>query len=207
MKLFSNDYLQNRLPQRSDWKRMAPDRELLVQASGIYRRAGHLLESANEMQVRNEVIDPILKILDHHFLGDQSLPTGKTPDYTFFRDAQTKQRKDTDAVIAVGDAKEPGKDFDKTSGERSPVRQVYDYMIDSRTRWGILTDGRRWRLLNRDSSSDAYLEVDLFEVARRESSDEWLHFYNLFRREAFVTGPQGKCFLDQVQEESGKSVV
>jgi len=81
---------------------------------------------------------------------------------------------------------------------------VYDYMIDSGTRWGILTDGRRWRLLNRDSSSDSHFEVDLYEVTREASSDDWLFFYNLFRREAFVTGPDGKCFLDSVKEESIK---
>jgi len=183
---------------------MASDREKRTAVAEIYRSAGHLLETANEMQVRVDVIDPILGLLDHQFLADEPLPTDKTPDYTFFRDARSKQRKDARAVIAVGDAKEPGKNFDRTTGERSPVMQVYDYMIDSGTRWGILTDGRRWRLLNRDSSSDSHFEVDLYEVTREVSSDDWLFFYNLFRREAFVNGPDGKCFLDLVKEESIK---
>src|SRR2546428_3770928 len=82
--------------------------------------------------------------------------------------------------------------------------QVYDYMIDSGSRWGILTDGRRWRLLNRDSSSDSHLEVDLYEIVRKDSSDDWIFFYNLFRRDAFVAGPDGRCFLDLVKEENTK---
>src|SRR5439155_8217966 len=113
----------------------------------------------------------------------------------------TKQRKDTRGIIAVGDAKEPGKNFDRTSGERSPVMQVYDYMIDSGSRWGILTDGRRWRLLNRDSSSDCYLEVDLYDIVREDSSDDWIFFYNLFRRDAFVAGPDRKSLVDLTTSE------
>ena len=183
---------------------MASDREKRASVAEIYQKAGHLLETANEMQVRVEVIDPILGVLDHQFLADEPLSTDKTPDYTFFRDVKSKQRKDTRGIIAVGDAKEPGKNFDRTSGERSPVMQVYDYMIDSGSRWGILTDGRRWRLLNRDSSSDSHLEVDLYEIVRKDSSDDWIFFYNLFRRDAFVAGPDGRCFLDLVKEENTK---
>src|SRR5205823_6629432 len=104
-------------------------------------------------------------------------------------------------AIAVGEAKEPGKDFDRSSGERTPVRQVYDYMIDAQTRWGILTDGRRWRLVHRDSPKDTYFEVDLHGVSARRDTGSWLVFYNLFRREAFVPR-QGGSFLDAVKNES-----
>src|SRR2546428_12448308 len=83
-KLFSSDYLQSRLPQRPDWRKMAPDREKLEQVAAIYRRAGHLLESANEMQIRDEGINPILFLLDHQFLADQFLPKGRNTDYSFY---------------------------------------------------------------------------------------------------------------------------
>ncbi len=202
--LFSDDYLRSRLPKRSDWQYMAPYREPLEQVHEIYREAGVLLETANEEQIRREIIDKILEILNPYFLPNQSLPTGGVPDYIFFADVKAKQRKDLPAAISVADAKEPGRDFDKAPPrERSPVRQVYDYMIDTQTRWGILTDGRRWRLLNRDSPTDRYFEIDLYNIATKEDSEEWLYFYNLFRREAFISS-LGKCFLDLVKEESVK---
>jgi len=81
-KLFSNDYLWHRLAERSDWKRMAADREGQSVVAGIYRDAGHLLETANEMQVRIEVIDPILRVLDHHFLPEETLSTDRTTTHS-----------------------------------------------------------------------------------------------------------------------------
>lgn len=199
--LFSNDYILNRLPRLADWKGMAPHRNLLEQVRIVFREAGHLLETANERQIREEVINKILAMVSPYYLSDQNLPTGGTPDYIFFRDIEAKQRKDLISAIAVGDAKEPGKDFDKAVGERSPVRQVYDYMADTQTRWGVLTDGSRWRLLNHDSPTDRYFEIDLRDTVGRNDEDEWLYFYNLFRQEAFVPS-EGKCFLDLVKEES-----
>ncbi|MCJ2556822.1 MAG: N-6 DNA methylase [Candidatus Thermoplasmatota archaeon] len=76
-------------------------------------------------------------------------------------------------------------------------------MADTQTRWGILTDGSRWRLLNHDSPTSRYFEVDLHDLAQRDDIEEWLYFYNLFRREAFVP-KDGICFLDLVKEESTK---
>jgi type I restriction-modification system DNA methylase subunit len=201
--LFSNDYLKNRLPKRTDWKRMAPQRELLDKIVEIFDRAGILVETANEKQVRDNIVNKVLEVVNPHFLSDQNLPTGGAPDYIFFEKVEAKQRKDLTLAIAVGDAKEPGKSFDKAVGERSPVRQVYDYMADTPTRWGILTDGRRWRLLNHDSPTNKYFEVDLYDLTIRGDREEWLYFYNLFRRESFVQ-EGGFCFLDRVKEESTK---
>lgn len=200
-RLFSEEYLTDRLPRRDDWQAMAPQRELFDRVREVFARAGSLLDSANEEQIRGEVINKIFEVINPHYLPGQKLSTGATPDYIFFADGSAKQRKEVRAAIAVGEAKEPGKDFDRVSGERSPVRQVYDYMTDSQTRWGILTDGSRWRLLSRDAPADRFVEVDLRDTAARSDVGGWLYFYNLFRREAFVP-TAGRCFLDRVEEES-----
>lgn len=183
---------------------MAPHRELLQEVSRVFDQAGRLLDTANEDTIRDAVINKILALVNPHYLVNQTLKTGGRPDYVFFDDRESKERKDLDRAIAVGDAKEPGTDFDRSPpGGRSAVRQVYDYMADAETQWGILTDGRRWRILNLRSPSDRYLEVDLADVVTRDDSDEWLYFFNLFRREAFLE-VRGQCFLDSVREESTK---
>ncbi|MFQ5909415.1 MAG: Eco57I restriction-modification methylase domain-containing protein [Thermoplasmata archaeon] len=183
---------------------MAPQRELLDRVATIYVTAERLLETGNEDTIRREVVDKVLEMVNPHFLTNETLRTGGKPDYVFFAKSRSKYAKDLEAAIAVGDAKAPGTDFDRASfGGRSPVRQVYDYMADSETRWGILTDGRRWRLISYESPTDRYFEVDLQDVALRSDTDEWLYFFNLFRREAFVT-VGGKCFLDSVKEESSR---
>ncbi|MFQ5909907.1 MAG: Eco57I restriction-modification methylase domain-containing protein [Thermoplasmata archaeon] len=183
---------------------MAPQRELLQRVAEVFRRAGDLVERGNEDTIRNMVVDKILAIINPHYLTNETLRTGGKPDYIFFADAETTRSRDVEEAITVGDAKGPNVDFDRaTFGGRSPVRQVYDYMADTETRWGILTNGRRWRLLNYDSPTDRYFEIDLENVVSRENTDEWLYFYNLFRREAFIAA-EGKCFLDSVKEESSR---
>ncbi len=200
-RLFSREYLTDRLPKSDGWQAMAPQRELFDRVREVFTRAGSLMDSANEEQIRGEVINKILDVINPHYLPGETLSTGAIPDYVFFADVSAKQRKEVRAAIGVGEAKEPGKDFERVSGERSPVRQVYDYMTDSQTRWGILTDGSRWRLLSRDAPADRFVEVDLRDTVARNDVEGWLYFYNLFRREAFVS-TAGKCFLDRVKEES-----
>lgn len=199
--LFAPDYLVNRLPKRSDWRHSANDRELLEQVRGIFEQAGPLIETGNEGQVRNEVIDKILAIVNPYYLSGQSLHTGIQADYVFFPDPKSKQLKELEKAVAVGEAKPPHKDFDKSQGDRSPVRQTYDYMVDVQTSWGILTDGRRWRLLHRNSPSDKCFEINLHDIALRDDREEWLYFYNMFRREAFILD-DGKSVLDRIKEES-----
>lgn len=199
--LFAPDYLLNRLPKRHDWRHSANERELLEQVRGIFEQAGPLIDTGNEAQIRTEIVDKVLALVNPHSLPGQSLPTGIEADYVFFPDLKSKQLKDLVRAIAVGEAKPPRTDFDKSQGGRSPVRQTYDYMVDAQTDWGILTDGRRWRLLHRISRTDKCCEIDLHDIASRDDREEWLYFYNLFRREAF-TVDEGKSLLDQIREES-----
>src|SRR5205823_4744428 len=105
--LFSTDYLMNKLQRRSEWQARPEDREKLLSVANIYHHGKELLETGNERQVRDEIINQILALLDHHFLPDQPLRTGVTPDYIFFPDHGSKARKDILHAIAVGEAKEP----------------------------------------------------------------------------------------------------
>ncbi len=200
-RLFSIDYLTTRLPGHRRWRHSARERSLLDDVRRIFEEAGPLLDTGTEEQIRNNVVDRILELLNPYYLAGETLATGLKPDYIFFQDPHSKQTKNIASAISVGEAKPPGKDFDRASGERSPVRQTYDYMTDTQTKWAILTDGRRWRLLHGDSPTDRSLEVDLFDIATRNDADEWLYFCNLFGREAFVKDA-GKSFLDEIKNEN-----
>ena len=80
---------------------------------------------------------------------------------------------------------------------RSPIRipsyQIYFYMLHSGVEWGILTNGKLWRLYHRDSAHklDVYYEVDLEELVRAGDVERFLYFYAFFRRAAFEPGPLG----------------
>jgi type I restriction-modification system DNA methylase subunit len=199
--LFSKDYLIKHLSNAPEWDDSAAAVDLLSRVRLVFQDAGELLETGNEPQIQHKVINPILTLINPHFLPGEMLRTGVVPDYVFFADADAVQRKDLKYVIGVADAKEPGKDFERASGERSPTRQVYDYLNDTQVGWGFVTDGIRWRLLNRDSPTDRYFEVNLRRVIETDDRNAWLYFYNLFRREAFLLS-EGTSFLDRVKEQS-----
>lgn len=175
---------------------------LLPQVRAIYLEAGSIADRGRESSVEANLVNPILALLNPYYLSKEPLSTGQVPDYAFVPDAASKVAGNHSAIIAVADAKEAGKEFDRSGGEkRSPVRQVYDYLVDSQTRWGFVTDGSRWRLLHRDSSADRYLEVNLRAVALAGDIETWLRFYLLFRREAFLIHRDGS-FLDRLKSLS-----
>ena len=112
--LFSSDYLLNRLPLNDNWRHSFEDRELLHKIEQVFQNAGTLLQQGNEEQIRDEIVNKILAIVNPHYLSNETLPTGLPPDYIFFPDHNSKLNKDLRMAIAVGDAKPPGTDFDIT---------------------------------------------------------------------------------------------
>jgi hypothetical protein len=56
--------------------------------------------------------------------------------------------------------------------------------------WGILTNGRLWRLYQRDTAHklDRFYEVNLPELLRAGDVKNFLYFYAFFRRQTFEPG-------------------
>ena len=207
--LFSDHYLTTILPAQPGWQALtAPAAPVLAEITAVFR-SYHPTE--NEAQTEHDLIRPILKVLGHAFDVQVPLKTSegtKVPDYVFYRDAAaraahknqvlTEQVADTGA-FAVGDAKywnrpldmavrRPGAD---ALSNKNPAYQIFFYMLYSGVEWGILTNGKLWRLYHRTTAYklDVYYEVDLEELVRLGDVETFLAFYAFFRREAFDPGP------------------
>jgi hypothetical protein len=70
---------------------------------------------------------------------------------------------------------------------KNPSYQISFYIQHSGTEWGILTNGRLWRLYHRDTAHklDRFYEVDLRDLASSPSVEDFPYFYAFFRRAAF----------------------
>jgi type I restriction-modification system DNA methylase subunit len=70
---------------------------------------------------------------------------------------------------------------------RIPAEQIAYYILHSGVTWGILTNGRRWRLYHKDTAQkqDRFYEVDLKELCDARNLEAFLYFYAFFRRAAF----------------------
>jgi len=209
--LFSDHYLNRTLPQRLDWPQLleaaAPVRETMTALFAGFT------PSDNEAQTEEGWIKPVLKALGHDFEVQPALKTPdgtKSPDYVFYRTqaalTANKGKTLTEDLLktggyAVGDAKYWDRSLDAALqgkdaavfSNKNPGYQIAFYIQHSGLEWGILTNGRLWRLYHRDTAHklDRYYEVDLPALLQNPDPAAFLYFYAFFRRAAFEPGPLG----------------
>jgi hypothetical protein len=148
------------------------------------------------------------------------------PDYALFANAAAKQEADRHLgderafyarAVAVADAKywqrplSQKRTDDRDAWRNSnPSFQIVNYLVATGADWGILTNGRLWRLYSRQVSGTAteFYEVDLFHVLEPDPDrpgdplDQFKRWWLFFRRAAFVPDSQGRSFLERVQAGS-----
>jgi hypothetical protein len=214
--LFTDYYLNTLLPRREDWQALVePARPVMQRVAAIiaaYR------PSPNEAQLERELVRPVLEALGHTFEVQAALRTpdgAKRPDYVFYRDQAAldanKGETLTDALLqagglAVGDAKAWDRPLDIAQrgsadpfSNKNPSYQIGFYIQHSGVEWGILTNGRLWRLYHRDTAhkQDRFYEVDLPALIDAGSLEAFLYFYAFFHRSAFEPQPLGvRALLD-----------
>lgn len=213
--LFSDHYLNVTLVQREDWMSLIGDYEVEVarkKIAALFKKYKPS-EKEKEAQTEEEFVKPVLKILGHTFTVQASLATpgkAQTPDYIFYRDKDAQEANKgkmlnetllASKAFAIGDAKSWNRPLDRaptTEGKerdlftnKNPTFQIAFYIQHSGLDWGILTNGRLWRLYHKDTAHklDHYYEVDLPELLEHGSSREFLYFYLFFRRAAFDQHP------------------
>lgn len=224
--LFSDHYLNSTLPARDDWRRLADKADATRQTVAALLAAYQ--PSANEAQTEHDLVRPILKALGHDFEVQPALKTPdgtKKPDYLFYRDPASlqahKNKTLTDAVsrqgaLAVGDAKYWDRPLDSTLPTKSadlftnknPSYQIAFYVQHTGVDWGILTNGRLWRLVHRDTAHklDRFYEVDLPDVLASDDPAAFLYFFAFFHRSAFEPHPLGVAAILQASEDFARGV-
>ncbi len=217
-RLFSDHFLNQLLPHAEPWKQhwqqlqaeAVPIMESFKQRFATFAP----IDATNEAQTEREWIMPVLEQLGHTFEIQAGLkvPGNKTqrPDYLFYRDEAERLANRNVTIdesvaqhgaIAVGDAKRWDRSLDRTiAGDRqgsddfdnkNPSYQIFFYMLHSKLPWGILTNGRRWRLYHERTAHklEVFYEVDLPDLLASDEVEKFLYFYAFFRRAAFDPGP------------------
>ncbi len=150
------------------------------------------------------------------------VPDGiQRPDYILYRDGNalaSNKNKIVNAELlqagafAIGDAKSWDRPLDKALGSnhkggdsfnnKNPSYQIFFYMLHSGLPWGILTNGRKWRLYHAQTAHklDVFYEVDLPALLEADV-ESFLYFYAFFRREAFNVG---ELSLDSILHASAE---
>lgn len=89
---------------------------------------------------------------------------------------------------------------------RNYAQQLQKLLHAHDLEWGVLTNGRFWRLYHRSelSPTDTYLQVDLGNVISTENIHDYIVFHRFFSRPAFVQ-ENGRQRLDIYKEQSDKA--
>ncbi|MDE2866944.1 MAG: Eco57I restriction-modification methylase domain-containing protein [Gemmatimonadota bacterium] len=236
--LFAEDFLREAITELRDWRDLTNEELVALDAAlrGLLDRFPTDL-SPNESQTEDDLIWPVLARLGWTAsLRQQNLSAhGRqdVPDGLLFADDASKDRanrlagewKRYEHGLAVVESKRWLRPLDRRSGRRgeesAPSTQMLRYLrrIDDLTtgklRWGILTNGARWRLYYAGARSVAeqFFELDLAAVlgypddGKEElGTDERAHwlkvFWLVFGRDAFLPGAvDERTFHERAIEE------
>ena len=223
--LFTSDYLTHGITETADYA--AVDTVALAARLTTIIDTFPAASQPNEAQTEDDLIWPVLAALGWtEALRQQNLTTAgreDVPDGLLFEDAAAKARANASAHewqryghgLAVVESKRWARPLDR-AGRRdeatAPSTQILRYLrrIDDLTRgqlrWGVLTNGCRWRLYwaGARSVSEEFLEIDLARVLGRTGDDlfagpddreHWLRvFAVMFGRAAFLKDAGGITF-------------
>src|SRR5205823_3906890 len=101
-------------------------------------------------------------------------------------------------AVAVADAKYWDRPLDQALRvgadpftNKNPGYQIHFYIQHTGLPWGILTNGRLWRLYHQETAHklDRYYEVDLPELLEQGDPARFQYFLRFFERAAFADGP------------------
>jgi hypothetical protein len=240
--LFSSDFLTDSITRLADWSSIdtAALKALQTDLRKIYDRFP-ITKTPNESQTEDDLIWPVLaRIGWTASLRQQNLAArgrDDVPDGLLFADAAAKATANSFGEewkrygfgLAVVESKRWVRPLDRRSGRRgeetAPSTQMLRYLrrVEDLTtgnlRWGILTNGGRWRLYYQGarSVSEQFFEVDLAAALDVPGHNEglfalpeserlhWLKVFALvFRREAFLPAPVDSRTFHQRALEEGR---
>ena len=240
--LFTQDFLEEGITETDAWRDLddvtvAEFRHRLTEIFAAFP----ISSNPNEPTTERQLIDPILGALGwDHFLPQQAAGRRRSdvPDYLLFEDAAAAARanqEDTEVRryrhgTSILEAKRWQRPLDR-GGEPDlfddgvPSTQILRYLSrvevasDRKIQWGILSNGRHWRLYFQGarSRSEEFLELDLPIIAGISGverdlfsppEDAFAHqlkiFLVLFRREAFLPTHEAERTFHQLALDEGR---
>ena len=224
--LFAQDLLDSSIAKFPEWEAY-DDRDLASFESEVQLLFERFPTDGkpNETQTEDDLIWPVLRLLDWtESLRQQNLSAkGRedVPDGLLFADVAAKDRanklarewKRYEHGLAIVESKRWNLPLDRgDTNKAAPSTQMLRYLrraddlARGKLRWGILTNGARWRLYYAGARSVAeqFCEIDLMQTLDLPS-DERGHYLKVFAlvfgREAFLPGKDGRTLHQRILDE------
>ena len=227
-RLFTDYFLTDGIKETDEWKSSVEDVEAFATfMDGVGQRYEALCRSGdpNEAVTEQELIRPVLELLGWtHYLPQQGSALNEDiPDHLLFADSESKDHATAERnpkhrfrhATVVQESKRFGLPLDRREEDddvrvRTPHGQILRYLLtadiesEANIRWGVLTNGKVWRLYDHRSRPRAtgYFEADLEVLLQSEKEDDLRIFHLLFHRESYVKqAGAATTFLETALEE------
>ncbi|WP_363467516.1 Eco57I restriction-modification methylase domain-containing protein [Halogeometricum borinquense] len=219
--LFSSHYLDERIYDLDEWDCDDEAEIAFEELQSLWEAECELVDSYKEDELLDSWIDEVLDVLGFDTLSETTLP-GDTRGYNdrllfeskgerreaAFEKKDGRNESMYDLASALLEAKQWNASFEERFSEdrsyRDASHQVKYYLerTPEKLQWGILTNGRKWRLYGtKDYETQTYYEVDLPELIESGNLEAFKYFFVFFRPGAFEVSA-GTTFLDTVWNES-----
>lgn len=208
--LFSNHYLENLVQRNPEWNE-SDHEEAFRRIKDIWQAELPRLEGRRESQLEEKYFRKIFRILLPNFEVQEVTESQDFPDYAFFPNEdvlkEAHKSKGTQSLykeaFAVGEVKRWNTELDKFGRDkhnkrRNPSFQIWLYLHETEPRWGVLSNGRKWRLYHEDRPLDCYYEIDLVTLLENNDVEGFRYFYYFFRAGAFLQIGGREAFLERV---------
>lgn len=234
--LFTEDFLNDGIRETEDWQKFSvPDFDAVAKKVKAIIAPFSAGASHNEGDTEERVIYPIFSALgwDGLILRRNSMGGGDIPDGLLLPDGDARKLADKTKKpqekfrhgVLVCESKRWELGLDSGKGDGVPSTQMLRYltradvMSDGKILWGVLTNGRIWRLYSQKakSRSEQFLEFDLgallsiegytpdFFSPEPETAEHLLKaFVLMFRREAFLPTRDNDRTFHAVALDEGK---
>ncbi|MBI5526262.1 MAG: Eco57I restriction-modification methylase domain-containing protein, partial [Deltaproteobacteria bacterium] len=196
--LFSDYFLEQRLRERAEWTE--DPKTVYSELLKLYQGAASRLFNCDEAAVRADVIEPAVRALGFSFrFGKKADSDSTEPDYVLTGGGGAKPLAFCLAYTwgRSLDGKDPQRD--KQTPDENPGLVVVSLLEKNVAPWGIVTNGKIWRLYSAGAHSRAtnYFEQDLEEILLQtgplahDPARSFRYFWLLFRRQAFEPATAG----------------
>lgn len=231
--LLSNHWLLNRLPLEPEWSELRHQaRNVLEELVALWRaQQSRVAQYGSEQALEEAFIQPVLKALGWKLIYQTHL-RGRKPDYALFTDDAS-----LDAALAAGrhslefwqhaamvaDAKAWSVPLDRPlivgKAREYPPEQIEWYLNSSFLNYGLVINGRHWRLVPRQHHPgqprfQTYLECDLEKLLSNRLKEpaklfeesqtfyDFLRFFLLFSPVAFTTVAERSLLIERARNGS-----
>ncbi len=180
------------------------------------KRQGMLEEDPDDMETQYYWIGYVLRALGYCSSVSEPPPGGlesseDRPDFTLFYSAEDFRRavalrgRREFFASALGVMRVMGWDesldsYESEDGTYSPAFDVDRHLRNTDTNWGVLTNGRVWRLYHRESSGlmNTYYEIDLIEALTAKDADAFKYFWLVFSPEGLGGSEVGGAIVQRL---------